>query len=260
MQCPSCQVQLDAENLKECPLCGVVFRKFQALEEEPYGTEVRHVAPVAVPEPKRGGPGKLLAAIVVLLAVVAGWFALRDGTASALARDLTDKPIVLHGPRDYHELKVAEELLRIKGFDYEIEPIEVKTLTSSDLFERMKGAGLVSGNTASLPAEVGGELVSYELLFDALQQHPNMALREKDRSYIVVYGPRNCPKTDRVTSGLKQASLPYEYRDVNDSRYRHRFEARLRTFEQKEFDWPLVDVNGQLAFAPTIEDIRASYR
>jgi glutaredoxin len=237
-----------------------VFRKLQALEEEPYAPPVSSAAPVAAPESKSGGSVKLLAIVVVVLAVVAGWFVLRDGKAERLARDLTEKPILLHGPRDYHELLVAEELLRIKGFDYEVAPVDLKTLPRSELFERMTDAGLVSGTTGYLPAEIGGELVKYEVLYEALQHHPNKSLRERKRSYIVVYGPRNCPKTDRVTSGLKQASLPYEYRDVNDSRYAHRFEARLRTFKQKEFEWPLVDVNGQLAFSPTIEDIRSRYR
>lgn len=187
-----------------------------------------------------------------------GWFA-----AAPTMHLRPDSAILIYGPENDISTKTTEEALRIRGLSQGV----IIPVGSSEQFqnlgmtEALKAAGLVDARgNVNLPfISVDGDLYSIEALVAGLSQLPLTNVRERAAPYIIIYGPPGCPYIQQAKEELDANSIPYEVRDVNDPQYRPHFEALIRAYGFKKFDWPMLDINGRMLSRPSIEVVRTNY-
>ena len=78
-----------------------------------------------------------------------------------------------------------------------------------------------------------------------------------DRPYIVVYGRADCSACEDAKKGLEEAGADYTYKDMENGNVRSEVYARLREagLGSEKFLIPVIDVNGNLASRPALEDV-----
>lgn len=188
-----------------------------------------------------------------------GWF-----SAAPTMRLRPDSAILIYGPENDISTKTMEEALRIRGFSQGVViPVESgEQFQELGMTEALKSAGLVDAKgNATLPfISVDGELYSADALAAELSKLPLTNVRERETPYIVVYGITGCPYTKAGQDELDAAGIPYEFRDVNDPRYRPHFKALLYAYDFKYIYWPVLDINGRMFSKPSIEVVRSNYR
>ena len=184
--------------------------------------------------------------------------------AASPALSLETAKIIMYGPENDPAIQTAKELLKFKGLSCSLIPInawaDVQALKIAD---NLKDAGMVGPNgDVSLPFfTVGGKFVKSEKFFTSLEKLPFTDIVESRDPYIIVYGVQGCSFTFSKLRELDDNKLRYEFRDVNDPRYRPRFDALLRAHKVSDYKWPIMDVSGHfLTTNPSIEQIREWYR
>lgn len=192
------------------------------------------------------------------LLVYAGWKNHRSTALRREAEQLKSATVTIYGPQGHPTVDLAAASLQLRNIKHKIVSVsDYNELVRAGLVERAKAAGLMSNQSMSLPImDVGGELYGAQEFQRMVQAIP---LATSQKPYLLVYGPRDCPKTARKISELAQRGIPYEYRDVNSSQYRPEFEAKVLSTGNKWGDWPFVDVRGHFLFSPPIEDIEKLY-
>lgn len=192
-----------------------------------------------------------------------GWFSTAPVARKTVALR-PDSTILIYGPEKHRSTKIAEEVLRIRGFSQSVViPVEnIDQFHELGITEALKTAGLVDAKGgADMPfISVDGELYSVAALSEGLSQLPLTNVRERETPYIIIYGPANCPYTQQGREELDANSIPYEVRDVNDPRYQPHFEALVRAYDFKYINWPMLDINGRMFSKPSIEVVRTNYR
>lgn len=190
------------------------------------------------------------------------WFSSAP-VALKLATFRPDSTILIYGQNDINA-KMTEETLRFKGFSKSVLiPIEsINQFQDLGIAPALTAAGLVNSRGAtSLPFySVDGQLYSQSAFEAGLAQLPLTKVRERETPYITIYGPAGCPFTLQGRQELDANGFQYEVRDVNDPRYRPRFEALVRAYEFKTILWPMIDISGRLFSKPSIENVRENYR
>jgi hypothetical protein len=171
--------------------------------------------------------------------------------------------IVMYADGDDHTARTVMELLKLKKLLCGFVPVKnMQDIVALKMMERLKDAGIASsdGNSVSTPYfSIDGKLVRHEKFMALLARLPLPYSEEYPYAYIVVYGIPGCGFTYSGIRELEDNNLKYEFRDVNDPRYRPRFDALMAARDIKSIDWPVMDVSGHILVKPPIETILKYY-
>ena len=199
-------------------------------------------------------------ALIKYLLVVAlgfgGYYAW--GLSQALPPLTSKTQVLVYGPSEGTQLIL--ELLHMKGLSARLVPVNTWEEVLSIGIKRLQDAGIVSGGNASLPFySVDGKLVTQEKFTKAIENIPAGDLRESPAPYVVVYGLEGCGFTLSGRRKLDDNNIPYEFRDVNESRNQPHFQALMQISKITTITWPVMDISGHILVNPSIEDIMKYY-
>jgi hypothetical protein len=126
-----------------------------------------------------------------------------------------------------------------------------------NILDRLKSDGVTDGEDISIPFfNVNGKFVSEKKFLSTLKGMAIVDIRESPDPYIHVYGVEGCGFAQRGMRELDNNGLPYEFRDVNDPRYRGRFGALMQVSGVSSYEWPVIDVNGHVLINPAADEVK----
>lgn len=175
----------------------------------------------------------------------------------------SDSAVVIYGPDNELGTATVEEAMKIRDLPYDRTPVNDRAdLKNLELLPALKAAGMVTpeGRVGLPVISIDGRLYGKEEFLAGLSELPLTNVWDQSTSYIYVYGPPDCVFVQKGQEELEANGFQYEYRNVNDPRYRPRFEALLRAYGFKAFLWPMLEINGRLFSKPSPDVVRTNYR
>ncbi len=81
------------------------------------------------------------------------------------------------------------------------------------------------------------------------------------KPYIVVYGRNTCGVTQKAMRGLKEAGIPFEYKNIDDKSVEDILHKRMDKsgLDIRWYNLPVVDVNNKLSIRPDIRSTIDEY-
>ncbi|MGZ3769941.1 MAG: tetratricopeptide repeat protein [Bdellovibrio sp.] len=178
-----------------------------------------------------------------------------------LSDALTSSPVTIYSNHSILS-EIAQESLALKKIDARLvemdHPDDIHRL---GLDEQLRKDGIMnSDGDLNVPFyKVGEHFYTDVAVRAALEKISASALEDRKDHSIIVYGPLDCPKTEYRTNLLTKNKIPFEYRDVNNSKHQGKYLALMNTLLPKGGDWPIVVVNGKILAAPSYEEIVNEY-
>lgn len=166
--------------------------------------------------------------------------------------------VTVYGPRDDRMTQLTREQLHLRGIRTELVELPLdQTLSDHPIVRRAQKEN--GGREVSLPlVELSDQLLPPKELTPLITALPVKNFREQASPYIVVWGPQDCPKTSRKMNELRAQGLPFEYHDVNAEF--GRFTAKMEVSHITQFEFPIVEINGQMKTKLSAQEIATIFR
>lgn len=80
--------------------------------------------------------------------------------------------------------------------------------------------------------------------------------------YVILYGREDCPACQNFKQDLNKAQVSYVFKDLNDWSVQNELHPRMEQagVDTSYYLLPVVDVNGNLAAHPKLNDVLELYR
>ncbi|HOW58747.1 MAG TPA: glutaredoxin domain-containing protein [Candidatus Omnitrophota bacterium] len=81
-------------------------------------------------------------------------------------------------------------------------------------------------------------------------------------AYVTLYGMENCSACQKFKRALNKEKIPYTFKDINDANAQSEMYSRMEKagLDTGYYLYPVVDVNGEVASYPSVDDTIDRYR